>query len=258
MSTDINRRGFLAALVAAGATLALPGSVAEATSNQVDRAFAILLLEPWIFAVINDSGTLVDPAVAQPRLRSDVFGIPVEQIESPERLIREVNHCDPLRSCFQAMAANELDDLQQGLKDKRSGRSRQEGRKLRRLVDALQDEFDGWRDWVVFEGKEGLPRFREIIEHWLMAPIDWDELEWFPRACGGQGAALNLFGQMEGFLRDEIGVTIVDQPGSSYFAAELHLPAIDANHSARRLGLPIRFRDDASDCLAVHQPSALS
>lgn len=246
LNVNIDRRGFLAALAAAGAAIALPGPITEATPDQIDHAWNACLQAPWIFAVINDSGTIVDPAVAEPRLRSDVFGISVALLQSPERLVREVDNCDPLRGCFEALASDELDDLQRKLEEESEELSRQERLKLRRLAEVLQDEIKGWSDWVLLEGKAGLPRFREAVERWLAEPINWEEAEWFPKAWGGQGTALRFFEQMNRALRDEIGVTIVegDHPGSSYFAAELQLPITDANHVAQRLGLPIRFRDD--------------
>ena len=71
MTIDINRRDFLKSLLAVGATVALPVTVAAATPAQIDTAWAKLLKEPWYFEVTG-SGTIVDPdAVVEPQYHGE-------------------------------------------------------------------------------------------------------------------------------------------------------------------------------------------
>lgn len=111
-------------------------------------------------------------------------------------------------------------------------------------MELLADEVDGWKDLVRDAGMDGLPRFHAVVGEWLNDPVDWDEQEWFPRNFGGQGKALAFFEDTAADVAEELGVVIIegDQPGSTYFAAELRNSIEDANATAVRLGLPFRFR----------------
>ena len=68
----LNRRNFLAGLIAVGATIALPVALADATPAQVDTAWKQLLKSPWYFDV-NESDTITDSSHTEPTIRSDVF-----------------------------------------------------------------------------------------------------------------------------------------------------------------------------------------
>jgi len=83
-------------------------------------------------------------------------------------------------------------------------------------------------------GIDGLRRFHARVEAWLEEPVDWDELEWFPRDFGGQGRALSFFQGMAADVADELGVVVIegDHPGSTYFAAELRNAIEHANAAA--------------------------
>jgi len=53
--------------------------------------------EPLTFYEVNEYGTITDPRVREPKVRSDVFsnGLPA-QIHSTDHLIDEVDRCSPL------------------------------------------------------------------------------------------------------------------------------------------------------------------
>ena len=68
----LNRRQFLAGLIAIGATVALPVALADATPAQVNTGWKQLLKSPWYFDV-NESDTITDLSRTEPAIRSDVF-----------------------------------------------------------------------------------------------------------------------------------------------------------------------------------------
>ncbi len=61
MTFEVNRRTFLKALIAAGASYDLP---TKATPAQVDELWAQVQANPWYFEV-NELGTLVEAALPQ-------------------------------------------------------------------------------------------------------------------------------------------------------------------------------------------------
>jgi hypothetical protein len=54
-------------------------------------------------------------------------------------------------------------------------RDDKELQRMKRLAKALEDQDDGWTEWIKIEGKEGVPRFKKLIVDWLAAPIEWQE-----------------------------------------------------------------------------------
>jgi hypothetical protein len=117
-------------------------------------------------------------------------------------------------------------------------------RVMKYLAQALEDEDNGWQDWIVAEGLEGLPKFLTILDEWLADTLDWSQMEFWPSGWSSQGKALAFFELMDEAVLDALGVQIImgEHPGSSYYAAELRSPIQDANDEAERLKLPFRFR----------------
>ena len=245
----MNRRQFLQALASLGASISIPVVLQSASAAQVDEAWAKALEDPWYFEV-NDYGTIVDPGVAMPRIRADVFDVWDRLPRDPEHLIGEVESIGPLVSAFQGLAAGEREDLEYELSmlddfDEEERARRRSSREDTRATDCgIADQDDGWKALVRRDGKAGIDRYWDFIGRWLEEPIDWDEYEWFPRDWNGQGTALEFFHRMDRDALYAIGVVIVegDCPGSSYFAAELREELVDANAAAQRLALPFRFR----------------
>ncbi len=83
------------------------------------------------------------------------------------------------------------------------------------------------------------------VSRWMDDEPDWIwESDYFSAYASGQSAALDFFHALPPDALTTLGVAIVEgeHRGSSYFAAELRIPASKANHAAKTIGLPIRFR----------------
>lgn len=247
MTLQINRRSFLQALIAAGASYALP---AKATKAQVDKIWGEAQINPWFFDV-NEHGTLVDAGTPEPQMWADVFDITVSETSDIKSLIREIQACPPLSSYMDRALNDEIESFEDAL-DSDAPASSKEQKALKKKIKALRDfreEYEEpWQEWIELEGKNGISKFNELIQDWLAHPIDWMQCEHFSVRSGPQGAALGFFEDQEYALLDELGVVIVDgeHPGSSYYAAELRNDIDAANTAAAKLGLPFRFkREDA-------------
>jgi hypothetical protein len=238
MTARINRRGFLASLLAVGATVALPVPFAQATPAQVDTAWEQLQADPWIFEV-GESYTITDGVDVEPQVRSDVFDIWTTGIKTPADLIMVVEGCTPLLSHFQNLALARLDDLEIELDDE--GLAPGQRNALQRLIKALDDQDDRWQAMIT---TQTLPEHIQSIREWLADPIRWEEIDYFPGDWGSQGKALAFFESLPLDTLEALGVEIIegDHPGSTYYAAELRNDIDDANRLAAEMGLPFRFR----------------
>lgn len=238
----LSRRQFLAGLLSVGATIALPVALAQASPAQVNTAWKQLLKDPWYFDV-NECDTIVDSSIEEPKIRSDVFDLSVGESRAPESLVSEIEGCYPLTRHFQKLAWNERDDVRSSLDDDES-LSSVARKRLVELAKALDDEDEGWVAWVLLEGTNGLPRFKDAVEDWLASPIEVEDYEWFPSYATAQGSAMKFFESLPFETLDALGVVIIegDHPGSTYYAVELRQPIEEANSVATRLGMPFRFR----------------
>lgn len=247
----ITRRSFLQALLYAGAAVALPVPVAEATPAQVDAVWNKLIKDPWFFDV-NEYGTILVADADEPELRRDVFDISLGDKCTPEQLVREVESCWPLTSHFQRLASDELYDVQIMLDD--DDINAIERARLKHLAAVLDDDLEGWSNWVLMEGQAGLRRFQLEVAGWLDSPLEYNDLEWLPRSSGAQGQALVFFETMDNEILDALGVVIIEgeHPGSTYYAAELRQPVEDANAEALSLDLPFRFKVDRGEQEKMH------
>ncbi len=260
----IDRRDFLKALTALGASIALPSSP---TAAQIDTEWSRLLREPWYFDV-DPHGTILESGNGKPATRADVFeDVYVAGIKTVRDLIDQVESCVPLVSHFQSLTADEFeevqgrldedDDIRQQIDDEDDPIEQErlrgglmptaERAKLENVAELLADEDDGWQAWVRLGGPTYRPKFIKILEDWLDAPVYWGEQDWFPEDWNDQGKALRFFRGVAADVADEVGVVIVEgeHPGSSYYAAELRADVDAANATAARLQLPFRFRRSA-------------
>jgi hypothetical protein len=213
---------------------------------------------PFYFFEVAEYGTLSDPGVPEPKLRADVFqSLSPGFIRSADDVISEIDGCTPLASHFSILAEEHLASIEAELEDEDSDLGFIKRRRLAFLAAALQGDPDtGWRDWVAHEGDAGLDGFKEIIQDWLDAPVEWDEAEWFDSGWSGQSAALGFFSDLDAQVCKALGVVIIegDRPGSSYYAAELRDEIANANQAARTLGLAFRFRAEGGGAAA--EPAA--
>ena len=244
MTLKIDRRTFLQALIAAGASFTLP---AKATKAQVDQVWAEAQTNPWFFGV-NEHGTLIEEGVKEPETWGDIFDyLASEDFKDPKSTIEALEGCYALTSYLDTQLNKEIESLEEDL-DTDPPESKQALAALQKKIDALKalrDEYEEpWQDWIELEGKEGLSKFKELVEDWLAEPIDWMQAEWIPVRSGAQGAAFGFFEDQPCELLKQLGVVIVDgeHPGSSYVAAELRAKIGDANEAAERLGMPFRFK----------------
>jgi len=237
----LNRRNFLAGLIAVGATITLPVAFADATPAQVNTAWKQLLKSPWYFDV-NESDTITDSSRTEPTIRSDVFFVNTGDCCTVDSLISDIEDCYPLTSHFRQLALTELGDVQDLLEnDDLDGAERA---RLVKLVAALEDEDEGWAEWIRLEGVAGLSRLKDEAQTWLESDIEWGDYEWFPKYTGAQGHAMEFFESLPFETLKAIGVVIVegDHPGSTYYAAELSTSIELANVRVAELELPFRFK----------------
>ena len=242
MNSNLNRRELLLALTGLGATIAFSGSLSRATDLQVEGVWDAMAKDPWYFEV-NNYGTIVESGNDEPKINSDVYeSISVAYLMTPQDVIDEVNDYEELRSNFADLASQELEQVESDLDDEDLEKPQRKA--LLKLREALQDEDEGWRDWVLLAGEKGVPRFRDAIEEWLGEPVNWRFSDFWPEGWSAQGRALSFFRDLDFHATQALNVQIIEGecPGSSYYAAELRCDIADANTAAEKLGLPFRFR----------------
>ena len=246
MNSNLNRRELLLALVGLGATITFSGPLSKTTDLQINGVWDALINDPWYFEV-NDHGTIVESGNDEPEINSDVYqSISVAYLKTPQDVVDEVNLYEELRSHFVDLASNELEQVDSDLDDEDLGKSQKKA--LLKLREVLQDEDEGWRDWVLLAGKKGVPRFRDVIDEWLDEPVNWSFSDFWPQGWSSQGRALSFFRDLDFQTADALGVKIIEGEhfGSSYYAAELRLSVAIANVKAEELGLPFRFREETA------------
>jgi hypothetical protein len=194
---------------------------------------------------VNEEGTIFDPDVTEPKTNGDLFDyINSIAMRTPKDLIGQVEDFMVLLNHFRRLAREERDDFMKRLKCPSDIEDKTELERMTRVAEALEDEDEGWKDWIVGEGKKGLPRFKKVIEDWLTMPINWDDADDLPDTWSRQGSAKEFFEDLESDTAEALGVDIIEgeNPANSYYAAELRSSIADANKVAQKLGLPFRFR----------------
>ncbi len=236
----MNRRTFLASLLAATASAMLPVPFAKASTAQVDDVWHRLLDDPVYFEV-DEYQTIRDPRVAEPETRGDIFDdIVPASIKTADQLIG-IAEPGPMWRRLTDLADERRQEIDWSLDDELPPGER---RRLKRIAGLLADPDEGWKHWVRLEGRRSMTGLRKVVTDWLAEPIDWDEHDWFPDDIGSMGAAKVFFESLDFDTLDELGIKIVEgeYPGSTYYAAELMVAVEAANVVAGRLGVPVRFR----------------
>jgi hypothetical protein len=253
------RREFLARMLAAGAAIAAPGKLAECSDAQIDSIWEKLLEEPWHFDV-DPHGTITNSGANEPHVRSDVFDevfyVNLTNQCTIESFLLDIKECEPLLSHFQQLASEELFEIESRLEDDlghdeedsdnsedAERLSESERERLKHLAKVLNDDWNGWEAMVRNAGVNGLPRFKDEVKRWLASPIELRDWEWV-ECEGAQVSAMRFFQDIPSKILDELGVEIIEgeHPGSTYYAAELRKPVVDANYAAKQMGLPFQFR----------------
>ena len=236
----MNRRTFLASLLAATASALLPMPFSKATLAQVDDVWQLLLDDPVYFEV-DEFQTIRDPRVPEPEIRGDIFDdIVPASIKTADQLIA-IAEPGPMWRRLTDLADERRQEIEWSLDDELPPGER---RRLKRIAGLLAEPDEGWKHWVRLEGHRSMASLRKIVANWLDEPIDWDEHVWFPDDIGSMGAAKVFFDSLDFETLDALGIKIVEgeYPGSTYYAAELMGDVEVANVMAARLGVPVRFR----------------
>jgi len=188
---------------------------------------------------VSEFYTITDPNIKLPEIRSDVFNIWVEDINSIDKLVSAIEDCTPLETHFQELGQSRKGEIE----DEIECTSGAKKKRLKALAQALDDYDYGWKDWLQLEGIKSLPAHIKTIVDWLSSPVDMCESDWFPNDWSGQGYAKSFFESLDADVLDALGVEIVEgcHPGSSYYAAELRNSVEDANRVARKLRLDFKF-----------------
>lgn len=238
MTFEINRRTFLQALIAAGASYILP---AKASKTQVDKVWAEAQTNPWFFEV-NDYGTIADEG-QEDQIWAEIFDVDTRTIKTVEDLIFTLNTCIPLQIFFNVLALDEIDEL----KNEAGLAGELELIDIQKKIDALEEYDEPWQQFIEMNGGADIAAHVQKIDEWLKEPIEWEKSEWFPRNAGRQGKALSFFNNQPIELLNLLGVVIIEgeHPGSGYFAAELRNGIDQANEEVEALSLPFRFKKEA-------------
>jgi hypothetical protein len=200
-----------------------------ASAAEIDVAWTAAT-NAWGLFEVNDYGTLSYANFEEPKTRGDAYGY----------------------SCAWEIDTYEVErhgSLNQRIKDVYR----------ETLIDAAEDEFaindpdydaidekveDDWSVW--FNKATGKERdaIDDVIETWLEQEPDWsNESDDIYKSGTAQGAAYDHFLREDCEVMEALGIVIIegDCPGSSYFAAELHMSPEDANDIAEAHGWQIRF-----------------
>jgi hypothetical protein len=241
LETVVDRRQFLRHLIAFGAVVSLPVSTIDAASAaEVEDAFKQLDDRPIWFSV-DSYNTIRDPDEDEPEYRWQVFPhIDPQRLTSIDHVLKLADSSSIWRHFLaRTMAAQE--EAEAAL----DGRLRPgERRRIKKIAKALADPDAGVEHWIRMEGRANLPRLRAVVAEWLAEPIDWDEFDYFDAGGTPMGAAKAFFEELDQETLRALKIKIVDgdRPGSSYYAAELHMDLHAANTKAQAMGMPFRFR----------------
>ena len=137
MTLEINRRDFLQALIAAGASYTLP---AKATKTQIDKSWLDAQANPWFFEV-NENGTRVDADIAEPKVWADVFDITTSETSDIHSIIREIQACPPLSSFMDRALEDEIEQLEQDFDDEDPEPSKEQ-LALQKKIETLKEYRD--------------------------------------------------------------------------------------------------------------------
>lgn len=219
----INRRQFLKLLLGTGACAVLPFDLQTASENTVSEVWERLVREPVVFDV--SEGTVYAPWGEFPQTYGDVHDLSADFTERSE-LTAAYDGCFDLQSHFY----NAFEDA-----------SSEDGSLAMQLYEKL-DMDEGVVAWLQ---SAPLDELNSVIDTWLAAdlPCCYE----MPLQTGPMGEAYGFFLRQDASILESIGIVVVEgeHPGSSYFAAELRLPVVEANIAAEALDIPIRFREVA-------------
>ena len=231
----MNRRRFLQTLAALGASIALPFDLSARLADQslpppddiVDRAW-MLATRQWGLFEVDDYGTLSYANFEEPRTRREIYNENTVADFDVQRIEARSSLCMLIQDCFR-------ESIEGGA-----------GFDLGMAQDQDIDERveNDWPQWFVQAIGPDRQAIDAQINAWLDDEPDWDaEGEAIYRSGTAQGAAYHYFCSQPLEDLEVLGIRVIegDCPGSSYFAAELHLSPEEANAIAIEQDWAIRF-----------------
>lgn len=222
----MDRRAFLKTLSALGLGTMLPADLVGAAGTEVDVAWRDAAAS-WDLFVVSEYGTLSYANMEEPRTRREAgrFGA-ADTID-----VNDVECYWSLRSRIQALYAGRLEE---------EALARGEAPEWRELFDKAEEACLDWFARATGAEREAIVR---EIEEWLEEPPDGEEWEDFYKQSDPQGLAYCRFVYEDREICEQLGIVVVEgeQPGSSYFAAELRGNVDEANRIAEARGWSLRF-----------------
>jgi hypothetical protein len=206
-----------------------------------------------VYFEVDEVGTITSPHFKEPKTNSEIFDVPVDDLETTKSIIFWIEQGDAQWNTlvwhFRSLARDEHGNPMRRI-ELQDYRDDKELQRMKRLAKALEDEDDGWKEWIKIEGKEGAPRFKKLIVDWLAAPIEWEED--MPDNATAVGSAKHFFESEDLATLNKLDVWILegDRPGSNYCAAvlgenladsvnpehALEKTLMEANEAAQKLG----------------------
>jgi hypothetical protein len=225
----MDRRTFLKTLASLGASIALPINLAAASSEEIDVAWKAAT-EAWGLFEVNDYGTLSYANYEEPKTRRDAYSFVGASDFDANEIERHWALNERLKDRYREalIEAAETDITVEEID-----------------YDVIETQVDeSWADWFDKASEQERVAIDADIEAWLDEEPDWsNEWEHIYKTGTAQGAAYDHFLREDTEVMDTLDIVIIegDCPGSSYFAAELHMPIDEANRIAEELGWEIRF-----------------
>lgn len=219
----MDRRSFLKIIASIGASIALPVDLATASQAEVDAAWTEAA-DRWHLFEVGEYNTLSYANFLEPTTRYDAYGF-YSRSDVPEWMLENFHDLyDPIQDLYREHL--------------HATRPRLGEAAIEARVEA------DWLTWCRRAKGKDREQIDQVIDNWLSdAPDEDREWEYYYKTGNAQGAAYGYFQYEDPDLMDELGIVVIegDHPGSTYYAAELHIAVEDANSIAAKNGWPIRF-----------------
>jgi hypothetical protein len=229
---QIDRRSFIKGLIAAAALPPILRSLPIEKLEPTAEIWQVIEENPAVF-YIRSGSTIDTEEYIPPTTRGEAFDVANSDLNSRDALLDRANEIQPI-----------MWELQRQYDNFRG-----------KIVDDDNMDIEDWPEeadeeviekWFAQMSDEHFSNVCTAMRQWTESEPDWlnEENEYFTIAAGGQEYALDFFENYVGQeILEELEIEIVegDRPGSSYFAAELHIPIEQANERAIAAGIPVRF-----------------
>jgi len=195
--------------------------------------------------IVTDSGTLSLDGYKSPETREEAYNISSNNFLTPSGLAFEADEHLPilweLQGLFYGWRKNEIIRLSASNTDVMHLKAFD----IKWDEDHL-DDVTNVKYWLESLPKDQFSSITRNMHNWGLEDPSGDDDEYIDEPMSGQDMAYQMFS--DGCYSDEseiLGIEIVegDHPGSSYIAAVLSIPIIEANKKANELDLDLRFKN---------------